>query len=96
MTIAVCVSCGGMKFGSFVCCKSCGVTPSSERELAYSLALSDHYFDHETLKQISESMRSGKAHPTLPKEQEDVFLAHAREYLAGVGGALLRGQPPKS
>lgn len=95
MTIAVCVFCGGMKFGSFVCCKSCGVTPSSEREIAYSLALSDHHFDHETLKQISEWMKDGKAHPTLPKEQEEAFLAAAREYLAGVGGTLLRGQPSK-
>ena len=88
MTIAVCMSCGSMKFGAIVRCKSCGATPSSEREIAYSLALSDHYFDHETLRWISESMKGGKAHPTLPKDQEEVFLFHAREYLAGFGGAL--------
>jgi hypothetical protein len=64
-------------------------------EIAYSLVLSDHHFDHETLKQISEWMKGGDTHPTLPKEQEDVFLVAAREYLAGIGGALLRGRQPK-
>ena len=90
MTIAVCVSCGSMKFGSFVRCKSCGVTPSSEREIAYSLVLSDHHFDPEKLRQISESMKKGNAHPILPKEQEDLFLYHAREYLSvhGNPGAI--------
>jgi len=71
-----------MKFGAFVRCESCGVTPSSEREIAYSLVLSDHHFDHRALRKISESMKNGNAHPILPKEQEDVFLYHAREYLA--------------
>jgi hypothetical protein len=85
-----------MKFGSFVRCDGCGSTPSSEREIAYSLAISDHHFDHETLKQISGSMKDGGGHPTMPKEQEEVFLAAAREYLASPVAALLRERPPKT
>ncbi len=92
MTIAVCVFCGSMKFGAFVCCESCGVTPSSEREIAYSLVFSDHHFDRHALRNISEFMKNGNAHPILPKEQEDVFLYHAREYLA-VHGPAARVNP---
>lgn len=85
MTIAVCVFCGSLKYGAVVCCKSCGATPASEREIAYSLFLSDHHFDHETLQQISNDMQGGKPHPILPKDQEEVFLSQAQKYLSMFG-----------
>lgn len=74
MTSAICLGCGGLKLGSFIACPDCGFVPSSDIDLAYSMALSDHYFDKATLTQISDSMKSGNRRPSLPKEQEEEFL----------------------
>ena len=68
--MAVCVHCGFIKHGA---CGSCGSLPESETGLAYSLALTDHYFSAETLQGISAAMLAGAPHPTLPPEQEQHF-----------------------
>lgn len=74
MTIALCIKCGGRKFGSVTACGECGHAPASQVEAAYSVVLSDHYFDLETLDRIaSDISRTGKC-PSLPAEQEDKFL----------------------
>jgi hypothetical protein len=70
MTIAVCVNCGFIKHGA---CGACGSFPESETELAYSLALTDHYFSAETLQEISAAMLAGGPRPQLPPEQEQQF-----------------------
>lgn len=74
MTTAVCVSCGSLKWGAFNPCSECSFRPSSDIDLAYSLALTDHYFDTEVLEQIGESIKNGDPRPSLPTEQEDHFL----------------------
>jgi hypothetical protein len=79
MTIALCVNCGSLKFGSFVSCNDCGFVPESEIDMAYSLAISDHYFKKEVLDQISEAMKNGHPRPSLPPDQEEVFLRTVRE-----------------
>ena len=79
MTKAVCVECGHIKFGSFTECGECGFLPASEIDLAYSLALTDHYFDQKTLQKISKNMRAGKPRPHLPADQEDKFLRAVRD-----------------
>ena len=78
MTEAICVRCGSVKHGAFGYCQPCGFRPETEIDLAYSLALTDHYFAIDTLNQISADMQSGKPRPSLPKDQEDKFREAAR------------------
>lgn len=75
MTTAVCVYCGAMKFGALVRCRSCGSVPARQDEEAwiYSFVFTDHYFDRETLEQISSEMKAGAPMPKLPPEQEEKF-----------------------
>lgn len=79
MTVAVCVKCGAIKHGAFNPCNSCGSHPEAEIDLAYSLALTDHYFSADVLEQISAAMLEGKPRPSLPPEQEDFFLKILRD-----------------
>jgi len=60
MTTALCFKCGEFKFGAFGPCKACRTAPKYEDELAYSLAMTDHYFDEHTLLQIKHDIRSGE------------------------------------
>lgn len=80
MTIAVCVKCGNIKYGALVACEACGLTPSSEIDLAYSFVLTDHYLDVEKLHSISAHMMRGGPRPSLPPEQEEEFRAQARQH----------------
>ena len=52
MTQAVCFKCGEIKFGAFVLCPHCNARPSADEELVLSLAMTDHYFDLATMKQM--------------------------------------------
>ena len=81
MTVAVCVNCGAIKHGAFDPCDKCHVCPENEADLAYSLALTDHYFSIDVLNQISKDMRDGKPRPSLPRDQEEKFREAARESL---------------
>jgi hypothetical protein len=45
VTIAICVQCGATKFGALTPCKECAYMPATERDVIYSMALSDHYMD---------------------------------------------------
>ena len=79
MTIALCIKCGARKFGSVIACDECGHAPASQVEAAYSVVLSDHYFDLETLDLIASDIgRTGKC-PSLPAEQEEKFLRAVAE-----------------
>jgi hypothetical protein len=89
MTVAICVECGAFKHGAFNRCDSCGFRPVDDYDMAYSLALSDHYFALETLRQIGSAIpRSGR--PSLPPEQEKQMLATIRDpnlqRILGLGG----------
>ncbi len=52
--------------------------PLDEVDLAYSLALTDHYFAPTVLRQISSDMLAGKPRPQLSPEQELQFREAAR------------------
>ena len=56
---------------------SCGFRPVDDQELAYSLALTDHYFALETLREIGRAIPE-RGRPTLPPEQEQELLATIR------------------
>ena len=73
MTIAVCVKCGALKHGAFGRCGSCGQAPETDSELAYSLALTDHYLSPSELEAYSASMRAGTPPPSMSPEQEEEF-----------------------
>ena len=79
MTRAVCVKCGDIKHGGFNPCGECGFLPTSELDLAYSLALTDHYFDHNALQELSKGMRAGQPRPSLSPDQEAEFLKAVRD-----------------
>jgi hypothetical protein len=70
MTTAVCFNCGEIKFGAFTPCEKCLITPVNEDDLAISLAMTDHYFDMLTLKQIAHSIRAGKQLTLEPQTYE--------------------------
>ena len=73
MTTAVCIHCGELKFGSFVPCHSCSGQPSTNHELIISLAMSDHYLDLDTLKQVGNSIREKGEPPSLDPESYEAF-----------------------
>lgn len=60
MTVAVCWKCGEMKWGAFNACPKCKAAPSSEDDMAISLAMSDHYFDKPTMEQMGADIAAGK------------------------------------
>jgi hypothetical protein len=88
VTVAVCVKCGSIKHGAFNHCRVCRVRPETETDLAYSLALTDHYFSVDVLNQISADMKRGKPRPSFPKEQEDHFREAARMHVEKFGEML--------
>jgi hypothetical protein len=90
MTQAVCFSCGEMKYGAFSRCESCGVEPTSDRELMLSLTLTDHYFDAPALQQLGREIKGGKT-PQLSAEDER-SLAAALEQIKPMMGR--RGEKP--
>ena len=59
MTLAICTTCGDEKFGAFVPCKNCGVTPTSVAEKAKSITLSDHLFPPFELRKFSQMLKAG-------------------------------------
>ncbi|MGH7232942.1 MAG: hypothetical protein ACREJU_16525 [Nitrospiraceae bacterium] len=78
MTVALCVKCGAFKHGAFNTCDSCGFRPVDDYDFAYSLALSDHYFTLEALREIGAAIpKNGR--PSLPPEQEKQMLATIRD-----------------
>jgi uncharacterized membrane protein YvbJ len=69
MIIAICKNCGTKKWGAFNQCKHCGFEPKIENELAESMFLTDHYFDKNTLKEISLAFQAGKS-PKIDKHKK--------------------------
>src|SRR5687768_15123348 len=78
MTVAICIKCGTFKNGAFMTCNGCRFHPVNDYDMAYSLALTDHYFSLETLREIGAAIpRHGR--PSLLPEQEEQMLAAIRD-----------------
>jgi len=76
MTHAICVRCGAMKFGCLLPCKTCGQSPRSGRQMAYSYLFSDHYYELPQLQEWSEGViRDHVALPRLPAANEEEWIA---------------------
>jgi hypothetical protein len=89
MTVAICYKCGEFKFGAFTPCAKCGAMPQNEDDLALSLAMTDHYFDEPTLKQMGAKVKDGTP-PRLDPETHANFVREIR----GLSGLLERVQKP--
>jgi hypothetical protein len=63
MTTALCLNCGGLKFGAFLECPACGSSPSGDTDL--DIAFTDHHLSVETLQNLGSVIR------TLRKVEED-------------------------
>ncbi|MCV9965111.1 hypothetical protein OIU34_24830 [Pararhizobium sp. BT-229] len=81
MTNAICVRCGEVKWGAFTRCRSCGWQPDSELDVAYSLALSDHYLSEEEMEKYAKSVKSGSS-LHMSQEDETYFLQIVRNQRA--------------
>ena len=68
MTVAVCHSCGEIKHGALVPCPACGVMPKSPEDMAYAIAMTDHYQPVDALKEISDEMKTGHPRPLLTEQ----------------------------
>lgn len=91
MTQAVCFKCGAIKFGAikfgaFCPCPDFQAMPKCEEDLAISLAMTDHYFDLDALKQIGASVRERGEPPLLHPETREHILATIRS----AGGMMAR------
>ena len=80
MTVAICLKCGAMKFGAFIKCAKCGVTPKGEDDMATSLVLSDHYQSQEMLKNYGEYIASGKPFTIAPETHQKIVCTIRKAY----------------
>lgn len=60
MTQAVCFACGDFKFGAFNHCGKCERVPESDEDFVLSLALTDHYFKEDLLREMGKLIKKGE------------------------------------
>jgi hypothetical protein len=93
MTQAVCFKCGEMKHGAFTDCSCCGARPVTDDDLVISLAMTDHYFDLATMKQMGAAVAEGRPPHLDEKSRQDLLrqLENVRKTSVGrlLGGGLL-------
>jgi hypothetical protein len=79
MTIAICFSCGALKFGAFCPCDKCGASPTEEDELAVSLMMTDRRMRMPELENLSEAMMRGEIRPVLDERTMEALRPAVRE-----------------
>jgi len=90
MTQAVCFKCGEIKLGAFVLCPYCNARPSADEELILSLAMTDHYFDLATMKQMGAAVRDGKP-PHLDEKSRQDLMKQLGEFIKLPMSRLITG-----
>ena len=95
MTQAVCFKCGEIKHGAFTDCPHCGERPVSDEDFVISLAMTDHYFDLNTLKQMGEAVKKGEK-PNLDEETKKNLMKQLLEQRNSPMGFLVGGAPRNS
>ena len=73
MTVAVCSSCGQLKYGAFYPCGRCHARPTNDHEFVVSLACSDHFLDREKLEEIGEYIRNNGEPPEMNPEAYELL-----------------------
>jgi len=75
MTIAICIKCGGKKFGAFSTCARCSVKPANSQELAHSMMFSSHNYSFKELDEIGAQIaRTGKI-PIFAENKERILMS---------------------
>ncbi len=93
MTQAVCFKCGELKHGAFTDCPHCGARPVTDEDLVISLAMTDHYFDLATMKQMGAAVAEGKP-PHLDEKSRQDLLKQLENVRKTPVGRLLGGGAP--
>ena len=91
MTVAICLRCGSEKHGALTLCPKCKFVPGTDEDMACSLALTDHYFDREKLRQIGLDITVGKR-PQLAPRTKEMLIKTIRE--SGVSRMLKQEKRP--
>jgi len=73
MTVAICFACGEFKVGAFTSCPHCGAEPTTDEDLAHSLALTDHYLTPEALEQVQQRAVAGQPIDIAPEFYEQLL-----------------------
>ncbi len=102
MTMAVCFRCGAIKFGALLPCPGCAAVPTSEDDLALSMAMTDHFFDAPTLERMGADVRGGRPVRLDPKTKEAMvgqlrrsgLMRRLRESAEDLAAARPRPAPP--
>jgi len=82
MTVAVCFACGEFKVGAFTPCLACGAEPTTDNDLAQSLALTDHYLTPEGLAQVQQQAAAGQPINIDPDFYESLLKSFQEERAA--------------
>jgi hypothetical protein len=89
MTMALCFSCGEIKFGAFCPCPQCHVTSCGNIRL--DMLFSDHYYEVETLRELGEVIRAIEPTCEDPSTRFWTFMHFISENHPGV--LQMKGKP---
>lgn len=78
MTMALCFSCGEIKFGAICPCPKCQIESTGNRRL--DIAFSDHFLDVETLKEFGAVIRQIHAACDDPPTRFWAFIQYVSEH----------------
>jgi len=78
MTQAICFNCGEIKFGSFTECEKCGCTPVSDDDEVVSFLLTDHFYNIDELKTLSNRIKNG-AEIEVSEEKKQQVISDIKE-----------------
>ncbi|MBT8573486.1 hypothetical protein ICN46_06530 [Polynucleobacter sp. Latsch14-2] len=90
MTMATCFNCGEIKFGAFVACPECKQLPSTDDDWMLSLAMTDHYFDSDTLRQMGQAIKMGEK-PNLDESTRANLMKELIKFRESPMGFLVGG-----
>lgn len=91
---AVCLGCGGPKWGALTTCPACGLRPDTPDAEARHLLASDEHLDDAGLQAVSDAVRGGHPVPVDPEQLTALTSELAAVRTAPVWFALLVGAAP--
>jgi hypothetical protein len=74
LTVAVCLNCGELKYGSWVPCQNCGFNPETDEDVTKSLIVSDHHHSKEELEGISNKIKAGEEITFDPETLKNMWI----------------------
>ena len=92
MTMALCMSCGNVKFGAICPCPECGV--ASTGDMGLDIAFSDHRLDVATLKELGGVVRAIRGTCQSAGAGDDVQFWSFITYISTHHPSILTATPP--